>query len=307
MDLRNSKGIVFDIQYYAIYDGPGIRTCVFLKGCPLRCVWCHNPESQSLTPEMSYFAERCARCGQCVEACSSHTLHLTEDGVVRDRQLCVVCSECAQVCPNQATEKIGKELSANEIAESVLRDRAFYEASGGGVTISGGEPTLQAEFLLEILRAVKQVGIHTAIETCGYFDKRLLDSLVELVDLFLYDIKHIDSATHKKFAGVSNERILANFSEILSRVGNKRITPRIPLIPSFNDDAASIDQIAAFLRQAGYHGPVHLMPYNRMAKTKWEKIGKGALYKDMGVLSDQTIETIASKLKAASFETVCNT
>jgi pyruvate formate lyase activating enzyme len=203
-------------------------------------------------------------------------------------------------------EKIGKELSVNEIAESVSHDKIFYETSGGGVTISGGEPTFQADFLFEILRAVKQAGIHTAIETCGHFGDKLLDSLVELVDLFLYDIKHIDSETHKKFTGVSNETILANFSQILGRVGNERIIPRIPLISGINDDADSIDKIAAFLRQAGYRGPVHLMPYNRMAKTKWEKIGKGALYRDMGILSDETIAMIASRLETASLEPVCN-
>lgn len=300
------KGTVFDIQYYAMYDGPGIRTCVFFKGCPLRCQWCHNPESQDINPEMSYFNERCAACGKCVETCPANALRLTDAGIVRSRDACRVCGACASACPNGAMETIGKEMSADQIAEAVCRDRAFYDRSGGGVTISGGEPTMQPQFLLATLRAIKGCGIHTAMETCGFFDEKLIHQLLETSDLFLYDIKHTDPVIHKKFTGVSSERALANFSALLSQTGSARIIPRIPLIPGFNDDEDSTGQIISYLRDAGYAGPVHLMPYNRMAKTKWGKIGRASAYRDMGVQTEEDLERVISRFAQGSFEAVCN-
>jgi pyruvate formate lyase activating enzyme len=203
-------------------------------------------------------------------------------------------------------EKIGTEMSANEIAEMVSRDKAFYDNSGGGVTISGGEPTLQPEFLCATLEAVRTHGIHTALETCGYFDEALLNELPDITDLFLYDIKHLAAGIHKKFTGVSNERILSNFSQLLSRVGSERIVPRIPIIPQFNDDPDSADCIASFLMEAGYSGPIHLMPYNRMARTKWEKIGRGSSYRDLGVQEPEDVQRVISRFERASFEIICN-
>ena len=165
---------------------------------------------------------------------------------------------------------------------------------------------MQAEFLLATLRAINKRGIHTALETCGYFNEKLQDDLIESVDLFLFDIKHLDPDIHRRFTGVSNEKILSNFSQILLRVGSDRILPRIPVIPGYNDDTGSIEKIISYLRGTGYSGHVHLMPYNRMAKTKWEKIGKGSSYKDMGLQTDDDLDRIISKFKHASLETVCN-
>ena len=301
------EGIVFDIQHYAVYDGPGIRTTVFLKGCPLRCLWCHNPESQELQPEISYFREKCLGCGKCVEACPKNAIVLTlEDGVIRDKNLCIVCGKCVEACPNEVMQQIGNPMSVDEVVKIAERDKPFYETSGGGITISGGEPTLQSRFLLALLKAFKDRGIHTAIETCGFFKEDLIDDLTNFVDLFLFDIKHLNPNEHKKYTDVSNEKILNNFAKIHSKVGSHRIIARIPIIPRVNTDLKTIENIATFLKNINYSGPVHLMPYNKMAKTKYVKVGKGHLYKDMGDLTEEELEEITKKFAQYNFEVVCN-
>jgi pyruvate formate lyase activating enzyme len=300
------RGIVFDIQHYAIYDGPGIRTTVFFKGCPLRCAWCHNPESQRPAPEVGYVRERCQACGSCVAVCPAGALQLTDEGVRRDVKLCKACAMCVEACPNGARELIGREMSVADVVDGVVRDKPFYDNSGGGVTLSGGEPTMQRDFLLSLLAALKREGIHTALETCGFFQENLVDSLVAVVDVFLYDIKHIDLEAHKRFTGVSSERVLNNFTAILDSVGSQRILPRVPVIPGFNADLQVLDEITDFLRQAGYSGPVHLMPYNRMARTKYEKVGMGSKYADMGELAPSRLQAIVDRIEQRSFPVVCN-
>ncbi|MFX1570184.1 MAG: glycyl-radical enzyme activating protein [Promethearchaeota archaeon] len=300
------KGIIFDIQNYAIYDGPGIRTLIFLKGCPLKCVWCQNPESQKLTPQISYFEEKCVKCATCINACPNNALQLHKNKIVRNEELCTTCGTCVEVCPNQVMEMVGKEILVEELVEIVIRDKPFFDNSGGGVTISGGEPTMQIRFLLEILKILKEKGIHTAIETCGYFNDDILEELTKYVDLFLFDIKHIDSLTHKEYTGVANDKILANFSALYLKIGNERIIPRIPVIPGVNTDEDTIRSIASFLNNLNYNGPIHLMPYNKLAKTKYEKVGMGNLYRDMDELSEEDLQNITRIFQQYSYHVVIN-
>lgn len=299
-------GIIFDIQHYALYDGPGIRTTVFLKGCPLTCQWCHNPESQKLKPTIAYLKDKCTACGKCVEVCPEKALQMNKDKVKKDFQQCTACGKCLEVCVNDAIEQIGKEMSVEEVVYAVEQDRPFYENSGGGVTLTGGEPTLQFDFLIDLLKALKKQNIHRALETCGYFKEDKIPSLIELVDLFLYDIKHVDDTIHKEFTGVSNTSILKNFELIYKQKGNHGILARIPLIPNFNSDRESISKIVDFLQSIGYNGEVHIMPYNTMYKTKYEKIGKAEDYHYMGNQSEEDLQTIIQLVEEKHFQVVCN-
>ena len=268
-------GIVFNVQRFCIHDGDGIRTCVFLKGCPLRCIWGHNPESLEKTAALSFDARKCTSCGRCLAVC---TARRSENGRVQiNRETCTLCGRCAEVCPVGANEIIGREMTAEEVMAEVLKDRMFFETSGGGVTVTGGEPSLQAAFTLDVLARAKDSGISSAIETCGIGSRAFYESAADLGTAFLYDIKCMDPVRHRELTGADNAQILSNLHYLMDRCA--QIVLRLPMIPGCNDSDADVAMLAAFLnRHKGRYKAAEIMPYHALGIRKAEKIGRSPAY-----------------------------
>ncbi len=267
------QGLFFDIKRYAINDGPGIRVAVFFKGCNLHCAWCHNPEGILAGPEKMYNPARCIGCGTCIQACPSHALSLTMNGIVTDHTRCDLCGKCIGVCPTRAMEMSGRELTVEEIMASIGKEREFFEESGGGVTFSGGEPLLQPATLIFLLEECGRRGIHRVVDTAGDADPNVLDRVARHTDLFLFDLKLMDSARHEQWTGRRNERILGNLKRLAS--SGARIIIRIPLMAGVNDDEENIRASADFI--AGLPGgpiPVQLLPWHAVARNKYLRLGR---------------------------------
>jgi pyruvate formate lyase activating enzyme len=294
-----ASGTIFDIRRYSIHDGPGIRTTVFLKGCALSCWWCHNPESQISEPELIVRESRCIRCGACVEACGRGAAVLGAGGPETDRAKCEDCASyaCATVCFAGAREVAGREMSVDQVIEVAARDLPFYEDSGGGVTLSGGEPLLQADFAAALLAALKGRGIHTALDTCGHAPWEALDRLRGDVDLFLYDVKLVDDERHRRFTGVSNRRILANLAALAER--GHRIVLRLPVIPGINDDEANIRAVATLAARLPHLAGLDLLPYHRIGVDKYARLDRKYRLQQTDAPSRARMDGIASALAAA--------
>jgi pyruvate formate lyase activating enzyme len=288
-------GEIFDIKKYAIHDGPGIRTTVFFKGCPLSCGWCHNPESISQASQRLYREERCIGCMECIKACLNNAISAAEDKLKWDPPSCVYCKTCAQTCPPQAIEFIGKTMSIEDVVAEIAKDTLFYDESSGGVTFSGGEPLMQPSFLTGLLKACGDLDLHRAVDTCGYADTRILLKVASHVDLFLYDLKHMDSEKHFRYTGVSNEMILTNL-EYLSRQGAKIII-RLPVIPGINNDSENIERTGTFLSSLAGVNQVNILAYHPAAEAKYKNLGVKYKTGDIERPDRDHLESIARQLE----------
>jgi len=293
--LENKKATIFDIQRYSVHDGPGIRTLVFFKGCPLRCTWCQNPESLDREPEIAFFAGKCIGCGECAKVCPRGAIVYEENRRIV-RSLCDRCGKCAEVCYAEALTVIGKKYDVRSLLEAVEKDRPFYQQSGGGVTVSGGEPTLQFEFLLDFLRAAKEAGLHTVIETCGAFAWSKFKKLLPHLDLVYFDLKVIDPDEHKRLTGASNRRILANAKKLVEAGSN--VVFRIPLVPAMTATEENLSDLIEALRTLGQKH-IHLLPYHKMGESKLGRINSTLRPLHVEPLSDGQLEDIKARFDKA--------
>lgn len=289
-------GTVFNIQKFCTGDGPGIRTVVFLKGCPLHCAWCHNAESQRSVPELLYHGEKCTLCGRCVSACKMG-VHLLDNGAhILMREKCTVCGECTKACLNDALEIKGKEMSASDVLAEVMKDKPFYESSGGGITLSGGEPLAQIDFTLELLTEAKAAGLHTCVETCGYTKRENIERVARLTDIFLFDVKLTDSALHQKYTGVPSEQILENLRAI-DELGAKTIL-RCPIIPDVNDNEEHFAALAKLANSLTNVLRIELEPYHAFGNGKYEQVGRGEFVKEFRVPEENEPQKWCEQVRA---------
>lgn len=287
-------GTIFNIQKFSVHDGPGIRTTVFFKGCPLNCWWCHNPESQDADAEIMYWDRKCLKCGTCIRLCPQKALDFAGDRIIQDKERCRRCGVCVKSCQARAVEFAGRKVASEYVMKEIMKDRIFYDESGGGVTFSGGEPLMQPEFLYELLLRCREEGLHTALDTTGFTSWDILERMLGMVDLFLYDVKLMDSEKHRKYTGVPNDTILGNLRRLSER--NCRVNARVPVIPGINDDVDNIEQTGKFLTDINI-SQVNILPYHNIAVDKYNRLSRTYELIDLEEPAEETMTEIARRLK----------
>jgi pyruvate formate lyase activating enzyme len=308
---KKPTGIVYDIQGFALHDGPGIRTTVFLKGCPLRCPWCHSPESQQFHPQLSWLSAKCVgigRCGKCLDACPKHGISpgkIVEHAATREniqhihinRSLCDNCGNCAAACVYKSLFVCGTEYTVEDLIQRLSKDLPFYVQSGGGVTVSGGEPLSQPHFVLPLLKGLKAYSINTALDTTGHAPFKIIESVMPYTDLFLYDLKHMDPEQHRIVTGVSNDLIMENARKIAAAGAKMQI--RIPVIPNFNDSEKNIHETGAFCRKLGEAVTViQLLPYHNLGVMKYQRLDDSKTVLEAVLPTDEKISSIKAVLES---------
>ena len=296
----NASGTVFDIQRFSLHDGPGIRTIVFLKGCPLSCKWCSNPESQNMKPVIMYKKNECLHCGRCINACSKKAISF-ENKTFIDRSICTGCGECANACPAGALVVKGKTMTVQQLIRELKKDATTYRRSGGGITLSGGEPLVQYEFAAELLRACKAQGWDTAIETTGAGITEAVEKVIPYVDTVLLDIKHLDTEKHKKFTGIGNEQILKNAARI-SQISSTVV--RVPVIPGFNYSEEEIRAITEFAKMLRGVRTIHLLPYHTFGENKYDLLGRDYALADIKPLKPEELEHLKTMVEREGFQCI---
>jgi pyruvate formate lyase activating enzyme len=301
-DVVETTGLVFNIQRFSVHDGPGIRTTVFLKGCPLRCAWCSNPEALQAKPQIITRDAKCIRCGKCVEACPEQAIAIAENKRIIQWDKCNQCMQCAEVCPSGAIEATGRHMTVAEVMDPVGRDAGYYRHSGGGMTISGGEPLVQWQFALRLLREAKRMELHTALDTTGYADWEILDEVLNFTDLVLYDLKHPNSARHQESTGVPNERILDNLRRTAAKPG-LTVWVRYPVIPRFNDSEDALEELCAVvLPLKPAVAKISLLPYHKFGEAKYAALGKTYPWKEIPTISEAQVEKLKKLVESHGIE-----
>jgi len=289
-ESATGERFVLSVSRMTIHNGPGLRTVIYLKGCPLRCLWCSTPESQKANPEVAVYPNKCICCEECISVCPLEAIAVTDETVNIDRSLCNNCGRCVEVCHSEALQLLGQSWTIKELVDEVTKDSAFYKRSGGGVVISGGEPLLNPDFIVKLLRGLKEERIDIGIDTCGYVPWENIERTLPYIDFFLWDIKHMDTERHRELTGVSNELILSNARSVSKK--NIPLYIRIPVIPGYNDSEENIRAICEFSQDLSSIVEIHLIPLHHLGKGRYDSLGRSYSIDDVPLITDNVLENL---------------